>query len=169
VPEDSTNVLRTELGTIKRKAMRWSREPGTRLQVVGIWMFVALLAAITGSEVGWRLFEIVSAASVAFFMWPFVQGPYLLYTRHWLPLRADYRIFDGDLRAQFPEHRIAALSGLGFEFAGYLVQEPGARNVALRLAVFIHPANKDSAQLAKIVSGLRTIPIVAFKSRCDAF
>lgn len=59
MPEDSTNVLRTELGTIKRKAMRWSREPGTRLQVVGIWMFVALLAAITGSEVGWRLFEIV--------------------------------------------------------------------------------------------------------------
>jgi hypothetical protein len=51
VPEDSTNVLRTELGTIKRKAMRRSREPGTRLQVVGIWMFVALLAAMTGSEV----------------------------------------------------------------------------------------------------------------------
>jgi hypothetical protein len=167
VPEDSTNLLRTELGTIKRKGLRWSREPGTRLQVVGIWMFVALLAAITGSEVGWRLFEIVSAASVAFFVWPFVQGPYLLYTRHWLPLRADYRIFDGDLRAQFPEHRIAALSGLGFEFAGYLVQEPGTRNVALRLAVFIHPANKDSAQLAKIVSGLRTILMVAFKSRFD--
>ncbi len=167
MPEDSTNVLPTGLGTIKRKALRWSRQPGTRLQVVGIWMFVALLAAITGSQVGWRLFEIVSAAGLAFFVWPFLQGPYLLYTRHWLPLRADYRIFEGDLRSEFPEHRIAALSSLGFEFAGYLVQEPGTRNVALRLAVFIHSANKDSVQLAKIVSGLTTIPIVAFKSRFD--
>lgn len=167
MPEDPTNVPPTGLGTIKRKALRWSREPSTRLQVLGIWMFVAVLAAVTRSEVGWRLFEIVSAASLAFFVWPFVQGPYLLYTRHWLPLRADYRIFEGDLKSEFPEHRIKALSGLGFEFAGYLVQEPGTRNVALRLAVFIHPANKDSAQLAKIVSGLRTVSIVAFKSRFD--
>jgi hypothetical protein len=167
MPEDATNVLCTELGTIKRMALRWSREPGTRLQVVGIWMFVVLLAAVTGSEVGRRLFEIVSAASLAFFVWPFVQGPYLLYTRHWLPLRADYRIFEGELLAQFPAHRIEGLSRLGFEFAGHLVQYPGTRNVAVRLAMFIHPANKDSAGLAEVVSGLRTIAFLAFKSRFD--
>jgi hypothetical protein len=166
LPEDSNDHPDIDL-TIKHKALRSSRLPLTRLHIFAIWILVTILAAITGHQVSWHLFEIASGASIAFFLWPFVQGPYLLYTRRSLPLRADYRIFTGEIGPEYPKHRIDALFGLGFRYAGQLVQAPRGRNVAVHVAMFIHPANQDSVQLGRIVSGLRTTHALVFKARFD--
>ncbi len=161
------NELNTELGKVKPRVLRESRKPSIRLQVVAIWLFVALLYGLTRSETAWHLFEVASAAAVSFFLLPFVQGPYLLYTRQSLPLRAGFRMFSGQLEPALPVHRLIDLTNLGFEFAGQLVQDPGKRNAVARLGVFVHSENKDSAQLGHIVSGLKTIPFLVFKSRFE--
>jgi hypothetical protein len=137
------------------------------MQVFAIWAFASVLLAITRAEASWRIFEIVSAGTLVFFLAPFVEGPYRLYTRHSMPVRAGFRVFDGDLRSEFPEHRLSQLSSLGFEVAGYLVQESGHSNVVVHLALFIHAANKDSAQLARVMTGLGTISVLVFKSRFE--
>jgi len=117
--------------------------------------------------VSWHLFEIASAAASAFFLWPFVEGPYLLYKRHSQPLDAPFRVFAGPLKSEFPQYRIRGLLEIGFEFAGQLVQGTHGRNVAVQMQMFIHPANTDSAHLVKVLSGLRTVELLVFKSRFD--
>lgn len=163
VPENESKKLHK----ITPMALRWSRMPVSRLQIFAVWVFVAILAAITGHAISLHVFEIASAACIAFFLWSFVQGPYLLYTKNWRPLRADYRVSENPIRPEFPKPRVDALLSLGFQPAGELVQEPAGRNVLAHFAMFIHPANKDSAQLGRIMSGLQIIHIVVFKARFD--
>jgi hypothetical protein len=68
LPEDSTDQPEIDL-TTRRKALGWwSRQPLTRWQIFEVWIFVAILAAITGPEISWHFFEIVPAASIAFFL-----------------------------------------------------------------------------------------------------
>lgn len=163
VPENESKKLHK----ITPMALRWSRMPVSRLQIFAVWVFVAILAAITGHAISLHVFEIASAACIAFFLWPFEQGPYLLYTKNWRPLRVDYRVSENPIRPEFPKPRVDALLSLGFQPAGELVQEPAGRNVLAHFAMFIHPANKDSAQLGRIMSGLQIIHIVVFKARFD--
>jgi len=167
---DSTpaeNASATSLTKIKPKALRWSREPLTRVQVVTIWAFVAFLLLITHSETAWFWFKIASAAAVVFFLWPFIQGPYLLYTRHMFPLHQEFRVVPGRADPSPQGFRISHLENLGFTFAGQLVQDPGKRNVALHLEIYIHPQNQDSVQVAEIVSGLAKHHRIIFKSRFE--
>jgi hypothetical protein len=166
VPEVPENESK-KLHKITPMALRWSRMPVSRLQIFAVWVFVAILAAITGHAISLHVFEIASAACIAFFLWSFVQGPYLLYTKNWRPLRADYRVSENPIRPEFPKPRVDALLSLGFQPAGELVQDPAGRNVLAHFAMFIHPANKDSAQLGRIMSGLQIIHIVVFKARFD--
>jgi hypothetical protein len=147
--------------------LRWSLEPLTRLQVVAIWAFIALLLLITRSETAWLLFKIASAAAAAFFLWPFTQGPYLLYTRHIFPLHENFRVVPGETDPSPQGSVISDLQTLGFAFAGQLVQDPEKRNVAVRLDILIHPQNQDSAQVAEVVSGLSKHYLLIFKARFD--
>jgi hypothetical protein len=151
---------------ITRKVLRWSRQPLIRLQVVAIWAFVALLLLITRNEVAWLWFKVASAAAVAFFLWPFVQGPYLLYTRHKTPLHVNFRVIPGPTDPSPQAFRVAHLRALGFTSAGQLVHETG-RNLMLHIEIFLHPQNQDSAQVSEIVGGLRTIHTLGFKSRFE--
>jgi hypothetical protein len=147
--------------------LRWSRQPLTRLQVVAVWAFVALLLLITTSGVVWPWFKVASAGAIAFFLWPFIQGPYLLYTRHKVPLHADHRVVPGPTEKSPQAFRVADLKALGFTSAGHLIQEAGLRNVAMHSEVFVQPQDHDSAHLAEIASGLRTIHMLVFKSRFE--
>ena len=156
-----------DLTPIKPRVLRWSRRPLTRLRVFVLWAVITIVYVFWRSELSWRIFEVVSAAALVFFGWPFVEGPYRLYRRGMLPLRADYRIFDGPLTPDIPGYRVRDLSYLGFKSAGRLVQEPGRRNVAARIEVFVHSVNKDSVQIGYIVSGLRNTPVLVFKARFD--
>jgi hypothetical protein len=151
---------------VKRKVLRPSREPGVRLQVLAIWAFVAILFVATKAPDAWRLLELASICCLSFFLWPFIQGPFLLHSRHKNPLRADYRVVKVS-EPQNPHYRVRDLLGLGFEFAGELAQDPGPRNVAARLDMFLHEQNKDSAQLAQVITGLGTIELLVFKSRFE--
>ena len=159
------NEANAGIGKITPRVLRWSREPATRLQVLAIWTFVGVLFGITKSAVAWHLFEISSAASLAFFLWPLIEGPFRLHAKGYLPLRANYRVIQDQTEPDLRSYRAGDLMRLGFTFAGQLVQPAGERNVAVRLEVFLHPQNKDSAQLAQIVSGLRTTPVLIFKTR----
>ena len=154
-----------EIGKITPRVLRWSREPTTRLQVIAIWMFVCVLFAITKSAVAWHLFEIASAGGLAFFLWPFGEGPFRLHAKGFFPLRANYRVVQDQTEPDPSSYRVRDLTRLGFTFAAQLVQPAGERNVAVRLEMFIHSQNKDSAQLAQIVSGLKTTPVLVFKTR----
>ena len=156
-----------DMTPIKPRVLRWSKRPLTRLQVFVLWAVITIVYVISRSEASWRIFEIVSAAAFVFFGLPFVEGPYRLYRQGLLPLRADYRIFEGPLTPDIPEYRVWELSYLGFKSTGRLVQEPGKRNVAARIELFVHPANKDSAQVGHIVSGLRNTPVLVFKARFE--
>ena len=159
------NQANPEIGKITPRVLRWSREPATRLQVLAIWTFVGVLFAITKSVVAWHLFEIASAASLAFFVWPFVEGPFRLQAKGCFPLHANYRVIRDQTESDRTSYRVSDLMRLGFTFASQLVQPAGERNVAVRLEMFLHSQNKDSAQLAQIVSGLRTTPVLIFKTR----
>jgi hypothetical protein len=152
-----------EIGKITPKVLRWSREPGTRLQVVAIWVFVAVVCAISKAPFAGGLLEIVSAACLGFFLFPFIEGPFRLHARGTLPLRADYRVVQGQLDRSMPSRRFGDLWGLGFRFAGEVVR-PADRNVAVRVGIYRHEENKDSAQVAQIISGLRTLPVLIFRS-----
>ena len=156
-----------DLSPIKPKVLRWSRKPSMRLQVFVIWAIITIVYVISRSEVSWRIFQAASAAALVFFAWPFVEGPYRLYRRGMLPLRAGFRIFEGPFTPEIPGYRVRDLSYLGFRSTGRLVQEPGIRNVAARIEVFVHPANNDSVQVGHIVSGLRNTPVLIFKTRFE--
>jgi len=156
-----------DLTPIKPRVLRWSRRPSTRFQVFVLWAVITIVYVISRSAAAWPLFEVASAGFLAFFGWPFLEGPYRLYRRGTLPLRADYRVFDGPFTPDIPGYLVRDLSHLGFKFSGRLVQEPGKRNVAVRIEVFVHPANKDSAQVGHVVSGLRNTPVLVFKSRFE--
>ena len=163
--EDSSTDPRTELTPIKPKVLRWSMRTSTRLKVFAVWIFFAVLHLISRSETTRHLFEFFSAGSLALLLSRFVLGPYRLYTKGSQPLRSNYRIFTGTI-PDLPKYRVEDLAGLGFQPAGQLVKD-GAKNVSARVAVFVHPSNQDSAQLALVVSGLRTTSMLIFKSRFD--
>jgi len=157
-----------DLTPIKPRVLRWSRKPLTRLQVFAVWaVIITIVCVVSRSEASWRIFEVVSALVLAFFGWPFVDGPYRLYRRGMLPLRADYRIFEGPFTPKIPEYLVRDLSCLGFKSTGRLVQEPGTRNVAAQIELFVHAANKDSAQVGYVMNGLRDIPVLVFKARFE--
>jgi len=156
-----------DLRPSKSRVLRWSRRPLTRLQIFALWAVITIFYVGSRSQVSWRIFEVASAAALIFFTWPFVDGPYRLYRRGMLPLRADYRIFEGPLTPEIPEYRVRDLSHLGFKSTGRLAQKPGTRNVAARIELFVHAANGDSAQLGHVVSGLRNTPVLIFKARFE--
>jgi hypothetical protein len=80
---------------------------------------------------------------------------------------ASRRILNNDIQSEFPGYRISDLSRMGFEFAGYLAKTPKGRDTITRLAMFVHPGNKDSAELIRIVGRRITIDLLVFKARFD--
>jgi hypothetical protein len=158
------NETQPGIGKIKPRVLRWSREPGTRVQVVGIWVFVAVVCAISKGPYSGRVFEIVSASCLAFFLFPFIEGPFRLHSRGMLPLRAEYHVVEGLQDSSIESYRNEHLLKMGFQFAGELVQPADPRNLAVRLAIFRHEENKDTAQVAQIIGGLRTLPVMGFRT-----
>jgi hypothetical protein len=152
------------VGKINRRVLRWSREPGTRLQVVGIWLFFAVVCAISKAPFAGRMFELVSAACFTFFLFPFIEGPFRLHARGMLPLRAEYQVVRVRVDGPMLSRRFGELLGMGFQFAGELVKPADGRNVAVRVQIYRHAEHKDTAQVAEVISGLRTLPVVVFRS-----
>jgi|SRR5579872_1252264 len=152
------------IGKITRKVLRPSREPLVRLQIVAIWTFIALLYSITRAHVASRGLAIASVAAIAFFLYPFIEGPIRLHARGKLALHAGYQIAP-QTSPDSLSFRDGQLQSLGFEYAGQIIDPVASRNVGVRLLMYVHEQNQDSAQVAEVISGLRTIPALVFKSR----
>lgn len=152
------------MGQITRKVLRPSRELLVRLQVVAVWAFVALLSAITKAPVASRGLAIASVAAIAFFLYPFIEGPVRLHARGKLALHAGYQIAP-QTSPDSMSFRDGQLQSLGFEYAGQIIDPVASRNVGVRLLMYVHEQNQDSAQVAEVISGLRTIPALIFKAR----
>jgi hypothetical protein len=160
------------VGKITRKALRPSREPAVRLQVLAIWAFVAFLWTITKAPAASRGLAIASVAAVAFFLYPFIEGPIRLHARGKLALHAGYRVAEestgeGLAAAPLAAYREKDLEELGFAYAGRLISPAEQKNIGVVVEIYLHKQNRDSAQLAEIVGGLRSIPVIVFKSRFD--
>lgn len=167
MPDQINLQPRTALAPIAPRKLRWSRRNSTRTALITTWIGLACLAWASGLEPWWTAFKVDSVLTAVFFFWPFLEGPYRLYTRSSRPLHAEYQPFMGEIQPSLPQYRSADLEGLGFRFIGYIVQEPSVRQIATRLALFVHGENGDSAQLAHVVSGLRTVPLLVYKTRFD--
>lgn len=160
------------VGKITRKVLRPSREPLVRLQVVAIWTFVASLYAVTKAPAASRGLVIASVAAVVFFLYPFIEGPIRLHARGKLALHAGYRIVEevaGEelLAPPLAAYREKDLGTLGFVYAGRLISPAEQKNIGVVVEIYLHEQNRDSAQLAVIIGGLRSIPVIVFKSRFD--
>lgn len=172
VPEDSGSPsaqagnVASPIPKVKRKVLRWNRQPLIRLQVFVCWSFVAFLLLITRSEVAWLWFKVTSAAALMFFLWPYIDGPYRLYRWHRVPLRPNLHRISAPPDPSPQPHQVAGLIALEFISAGHLVMET-EQNVVLHLEMFLHHGNQDSAHVAEIMSGLNTHHLVGFKSRFD--
>jgi hypothetical protein len=90
---------------------------------------------------------------------PYVIGPFLLYFRGSQPLVAGWKVLD---EADEPVGaRSVELKNLGFKFTGYLLSRTG-----MRVAYFIHPQNKDSAEVIIGLLGDRLDTLI-FKTRFE--
>ena len=66
---------------------------------------------------------------------------------------------------EFPHNYISSLDKLGFEFAGLLAQDSAQIRPKLRIAMYVHPVNRDSAQAARMESRRGIIYVLVFKTR----
>ncbi len=154
----------------------WSRWRTARLLLILLWIFALLAWGFTTLVFALRFFEAISSIVLVVVLWPWVRGPYLLYKRGRLPRHARYAVQPTPPEAfNFFSSDLKALAGLGFEFAGVLTKEstpirpslPLASRPQVQLAMYIHPTNKDSAQVARVGSLSREIHTLVFKTRFD--
>jgi len=98
----------------------------------------------------------------------YVLNSYLIYTRVSHPLHVLWIECNVDMQRHFPAFPFSDLEQIGFRLAGYLLRSEGGR--VFYLAVFVHPQNRDSAEVFVFdgASTFLTLPI--FKSRfADGF
>jgi hypothetical protein len=133
--------------------------------MIGFWIVLTVICWVIGSEASWQVFEISSGIVLAFFLWPFLNGPYRLYKTGAAPLRMNYERLQGEFSQHLPELRLRELNELGFELEGQIAHGAGVRNVANVLAFFKHRDNPDCAVLGTIITGREKIPLLIFRSR----
>src|SRR5207245_7226343 len=98
----------------------------------------------------------------------YVLNSYLIYKRVSHPLNVLWTEWPSDIRGRFPEFHFSDLEQLGFRLSGYLVRSDRAQ--LLYLAIFVHPQNKDSAEVFFSRGGSTFLTLPIFKSRfADGF
>jgi len=89
-----------------------------------------------------------------------------LYSRNWLPLRANYAVQDQANGAfDFASHDEMLLSDLGFERAGYVAKESQSGRPSVQAVIYLHTGNMDTAYIGQIQARGGTIRVCAFLSR----
>lgn len=149
----------------------WSHWRTIRLWLLLIWSasFVAWLPS--HAEVASLSFKFLSPVVVAVLTWPWVRGPYLLYTRHALPLRRGYLgLVTNAVPPEFKNHVSDSIEKLGFKPASVLTSNSFLTRVSVQVMMYVHPGNRDSAQVGHITKSSGVLPVLVFKSRfADGF
>ncbi len=150
---------------------RWSRWRTIRVWLLLIWFLSLLVWIVSRAANTFRCFEISSATVTTVLAWPWIRGPYLLYSRHALPLRAEYEAQRAHATLpEFDNHISHAVERLGFKPAGVLTTKPVYSRLGIRVMMYVHPENKDSAQIGRITRRSGILPVLVFKSRfADGF
>lgn len=92
----------------------------------------------------------------------YALSSYLIYTRASQPLHVLWTESNEDMRQRFPDLYFSDLEHLGFRLAGYLVRSDNGK--LFYLAIFIHPQNKDSAE---VFASTRRNTLPVFESRFE--
>jgi hypothetical protein len=123
------------------------------------------------AEVASLIFKFSSACVVAMLTWPWIRGPYLLYTRHALPVRNGYVALAANaVPPEFQNHISDSVEKLGFKAAGVVTSNSLLSRVSVHLMMYVHPGNRDSAQVGHITKRSGVLPLLVFKSRfADGF
>src|SRR5689334_19912206 len=85
-----------------RSRLRWSRQSSIRIQVFLAWVIITCLFLFVKAQGVSLFFWGITAVFCWVFLGPFIQGPYLLYTRPFSsPLFREYQIINDDIQSQF--------------------------------------------------------------------
>jgi hypothetical protein len=150
---------------------RWSRWRTIRVWLLLIWFLSLLVWSVSRSASTLRFLEVLSATVFTVLSWPWIRGPYLLYSHHALPLRAGYETQSANATLpEFDNHVSRAVERLGFKPAGVLTAKPVYSRLGIRVMMYVHPENKDSAQIGRIERRSGILPVLVFKRRfADGF
>jgi hypothetical protein len=146
---------------------RWYRRTRVRSIVFLAALLVLGLHLVMRSSATLYALRLAGALVVLFVVWPLLAGTYLLHKNRTVSKRAGYKIVDSLRLGELWVHRATELAQMGFQFVACLEKTPDHPLVATMLAIFVHPENGDSAQLAKVHSSLKTTHLVVFNTRFD--
>jgi hypothetical protein len=114
----------------------WTRRRSARLWLVLSWFAAMLAWRVLRTPNALLLFQVVSVALLAVVSWPWIRGPYRLYTRGWLPVDSRYQPAIATVEAlTFPIHVTSALNKLGFVVAGILAKDNQLRGRRVEISV----------------------------------
>lgn len=146
----------------------WSRWRTARLLLLLLWLLVVLAWGFTKLPEVFLLFKIISAIVFLVLLWPWIRGPYLLYTRGWRSPHATFEVRAvGPEEVGFSDNVASSLKKLGFEFAGILTKDVGSDRPTVEITIYVHPLNRDSAQVGRVTTRSRTVDVLVFKTRFD--
>ena len=141
----------------------WSRWRTVRLLLVVTWIVTLFFRALSDAAAVVRPLQILTAVVLPVILWPWVRGPYRLYSRCSLPLSAHFSVQEMAESARFfPESYERPLVKLGFEIFGYLKKEP-----RVQVAFYLHPETVDTAQIGRIESHWGPRYLYIFETQFD--
>jgi hypothetical protein len=170
MPDESPNSPSpplTILGKRVTSVQRWYRRTSVRSLVFLIFFLVVILHLFLRLSESLHALQVAAALAVLYVVWPFLSGTYLLHQKRTKSLRANYRVVDNLRFGELWAHRAIELADLGFKFVACLERPPDHPLVTTLVAIFVHPENGESAQLAKVQSSLNSNHLVVFNTRFD--
>ena len=146
---------------------RWYLRTGVRSIVLLAALLILGLHLAMPSTVTLYALRLAGAFVVFFLVWPLLAGTYLLHKNRTVSKIAGYKVVDSLRLGELWVHRATELAQMEFKFAACLEKTPNHPLVSTLLAIFVHPENGDSAQVAKVHSSLETTHLVVFNTRFD--
>lgn len=170
MPDESSNSTSPPLTILGKRVIsvqRWYRRTSVRSLVFLIFFLVVILHSFLRSSESLHTLQAAGAFAILYVLWPFLRGTYLLHQKRTWSLQANYRVVDNSRFGELWVHRATELADLGFKFVACIEKSPDHPLVTTLVAIFVHPENGDSAQLAKIQNSLSGTDLVVFNTRFD--
>jgi hypothetical protein len=170
MPDESSNSTSpplTILGKGVISVQHWYRRTSVRSLVFLIFLVVVFLHLFLRSSESLHTLQAAAALAILYVLWPFLRGTHLLRQKRTISLQASYRVVDNLRFGELWVYRAKELADLGFKFVACLEKSPDQPLVTTLVAIFVHPENGESAQLAKIQNSLSSIHLVVFNTRFD--
>jgi hypothetical protein len=144
----------------------WTRWRTARLVLLLSWFVAVFFWALNSQPAALWVVRGLTWVIVPVLLWPWIRGPYLLYSRHSLPLQANYTVQDqADGTFDFARHDENMLHDLGFERSGCIVARAALPSRKVMAVIYVHSGNMDTAYLGQVQTRLGPMLVCAFMSR----